>query len=832
MMLEIFKYIDRIFAMIRPRKLLYLAIDGVAPRAKMNQQRSRRFRAAQEARLKREKEAEIRQEMRDKGVEDVESSDDDSSNFDSNCITPGTPFMDLVARSLRYYIAHKINTEAAWQHINVILSDASVPGEGEHKIMDYIRKQRLEPSHDPNLEHVIYGLDADLIMLSMATHEARFHVLREDVFADEKERSTACFKCGRQGHMADRCTEETKVEQDVGSSAPITEKPFIFLRVNVLREYLEAELKPQKPVGFEFNLERALDDWIFLCFFVGNDFLPHLPSLELREGAIDILIKIYKDIQPNLQGYICDGGKVNLARVQAIMQELSKIEPKIFEKRKLKEERRIENINRRKAQDAKAALAAVATNHAIDSSKRPKVDLSAGIEIFAPQEEVPSNKDILEQQRLQRQRNIEAARALKMGLNNESTSSVDSASTATTIASLSLSGATSDPEAPEDLIKLWEPGARERYYVSKFNILPEEVDSFAKTVAKAYVEGFCWVLAYYYRGCASWKWFYPYHYAPFAADMLEISDLHIEFDLGEPFRPYDQLMAVFPAASREHIPPAFHHLMTSHSSEIIDFYPEEFVIDMNGKRAAWQGVALLPFIDEARLLAALEKSYPHLTEEEIKRNSLGSDMLYTAKGTELGSWLAAELNEVDSKLIPNNFVPGGIVSHPAQGVKLNGMVVSHLSELPDFKNAVMISVSLTLNSHCANEYNFDLLDGATLPERKLTEEDVYLTRSGANLRNFPNILNYGEYSGGGQRSGHHSMHRENRTQLQRSDGLSHGESQKRSYNQMSKAAPSAPVDNRFAEYAPANIPGPYDFPVQDYPRETRRPTYSSRYNRR
>ena len=107
---EIFKYIDRIFSMIRPRRLLYLAIDGVAPRAKMNQQRSRRFRAAQKP-VKAGTKGGIATWNDWKGDECPE---EDVLKLPlisiSNCITPGTPFMDLVAKSLRYYINDRINT--------------------------------------------------------------------------------------------------------------------------------------------------------------------------------------------------------------------------------------------------------------------------------------------------------------------------------------------------------------------------------------------------------------------------------------------------------------------------------------------------------------------------------------------------------------------------------------------------------------------------------------------------------------------------------------------------------------------------------------------------
>ena len=169
MYLSIFQYLERVFAAVRPRKLLYMAVDGVAPRAKMNQQRARRFKSAQEAQEKEEEEARLRAEWAADGRPVPPPKD--GRPFDSNVITPGTPFMDRLAVFLRVYIHKKMSTDPGWRGITVILSDGSVPGEGEHKIMEYIRRQRTEPGYDPQTSHVIHGLDADLIMLALATHE-------------------------------------------------------------------------------------------------------------------------------------------------------------------------------------------------------------------------------------------------------------------------------------------------------------------------------------------------------------------------------------------------------------------------------------------------------------------------------------------------------------------------------------------------------------------------------------------------------------------------------------------------------------------------------------
>lgn len=277
--------------------------DGVAPRAKMNQQRARRFCAAREVQESKKARERLREEFRAQGKPVPEIKGDP---WDSNVITPGTEFLARLSRCLKFYIQVRLHTHPGWKGLKVIFSDAQVPGEGEHKIMDFIRQQRAQPDYDPDTVHVLYGMDADLIMLALATHEPHFHIFRESV---DLEGSQACFICGQQGHMAFQCKGQLPVDAVTGEVIrtggslqkdlefnPYDVK-FEFLSIDVLREYLQNDLwmeLPDTDGEIVWDLERAIDDWVFLCFFVGNDFLPELPVLSIREGAIDLLVEFWK----------------------------------------------------------------------------------------------------------------------------------------------------------------------------------------------------------------------------------------------------------------------------------------------------------------------------------------------------------------------------------------------------------------------------------------------------------------------------------------------------------------------------------------------------------
>jgi 5'-3' exonuclease len=192
-----------------------------------------------------------------------------------------------------------------------------VPGEGEHKIMQYIRELRDESNYDPNTSHCMYGQDADLIMLGLVSHEPHFTLLREVIdFSQNRNRG---IRPGKPLNVTKTVVKRTNTAD------------FQLLHISVLREYLQIELcQDFYKARMAVNLERVIDDFVFMTFLVGNDFLPHLPSLDISEGAFDRLFQIYKSQffhihksqgRPITEAYLTLNGRVpNLERLEAFFQ--------------------------------------------------------------------------------------------------------------------------------------------------------------------------------------------------------------------------------------------------------------------------------------------------------------------------------------------------------------------------------------------------------------------------------------------------------------------------------------------------------------------------------
>lgn len=108
--------------------------------------------------------------------------------------------------------------------------------------------------------------------------------------------------------------------------------------------------------------------------------------------------------------------------------------------------------------------------------------------------------------------------------------------------------------------------------------------------------------------------------------------------MGEPFRPYEQLLAVLPPASSQLLPKPLQQLMLDKSSPIIDFYPETFSLDLNGKKNDWEAIVVIDFIDQKRLLETV-KTIPNtvFSPQELTRNEFGHSLSYqfnTSNSTE------------------------------------------------------------------------------------------------------------------------------------------------------------------------------------------------------
>ena len=260
------EYIDQLICFTRPKKSVILCIDGVAPVSKQFQQRQRRYKSSLDNEL---------------------NVDVNPFAFDSNCITPGTQFMDELSIYLEDFIKDKMKRKA-WRNIKVVFSNEKRPGEGEHKLVEYVRE-----FGDKNDHYMIHGMDADLIMLALASQCENFHVLRENPYRQRQE--------------------------------------FFYLDMKSIRNSLVHSLLHEPSMTPD---QFFINDFIVMLFMSGNDFLPHLPTIDILEGSIEMFFDAYRTVVQIYGNIVTQYHTINTEPLIVLIETLASYQHSVFEERR------------------------------------------------------------------------------------------------------------------------------------------------------------------------------------------------------------------------------------------------------------------------------------------------------------------------------------------------------------------------------------------------------------------------------------------------------------------------------------------------------------------
>lgn len=213
--------IENVISSVQPSKEVVLCIDGVAPMSKQNQQRQRRYK----------------------------SSTQRPDSFDPNSITPGTLLMDHLSKYIDFWLRDKVSNDMYYSSLKFTFSNEKVRGEGEHKLLEYVRV-------NPDMSYCMHGMDADLIMLGLVSNAKKFYIFRES-----------------------HTNHSDTFWIDISSFEKVLQQYLLWFSLE-----------------HDYDKDNAVLDFVFICFTVGNDFLPNLPTAEILDGGIEQLFITYRSI--------------------------------------------------------------------------------------------------------------------------------------------------------------------------------------------------------------------------------------------------------------------------------------------------------------------------------------------------------------------------------------------------------------------------------------------------------------------------------------------------------------------------------------------------------
>lgn len=278
--------LHNLIRIVNPQKKLFIAIDGVAPMAKITQQRKRRYKAYDEQIQKDSIRRKFNMPLKKK--------------WSNASITPATVFMEKLHLQLLDFLntlKMEMNT-----HLEIIYSSYHTAGEGEHKIFEYIKKNNT----NTQVFSVVYGLDADLIFLAMASQRKNIYLIRESVELGGFQ-SISPYTYVSIDNLIERFNE--------------------LIDMQIVQECHELGIPTLKTKNY-------INDIIFICYLLGNDFIPHIPSIDIKHSGMEMLLAAYVNTYIKHQKLLVElqDIAINMLFFDDLLAQLAIYEKEYFEK--------------------------------------------------------------------------------------------------------------------------------------------------------------------------------------------------------------------------------------------------------------------------------------------------------------------------------------------------------------------------------------------------------------------------------------------------------------------------------------------------------------------
>jgi 5'-3' exonuclease len=539
--------INEYLAMFRPSDKVFIAFDGVAPVAKLNQQRERRYKSwftsVVEQTITRKNA--LLDPTAVTAVAAVTAGAGAHKAWNTSSITPGTRFMTKLNTQMRDYCAEKARVIGA--SVEYIYSGSDAPGEGEHKIFEYIRDN---PGFHKNTTTLIYGLDADLIMLCLNHLHVSDQIYLYRDTPDFIQSLDSTLSSSEQYYLdipSFACSLEAVMRESTGAAAATAgagaRGAYISdAKTEARAAAAAAAVAATAATGAATKAPRitpeviaAIDDYIVMAFMLGNDFMPHFPSLNLRTNGMTVLLQTYANMFRESNEYLVTRATADRRptivwkTMRAFIALLAETEHNRF----MNEHKTRDRQGKQRFGGGGARMAVGGLGHSAEASTaQPTVAV-----------------DIRELTK------IACDRVVQMVGNLECCHSLNE-----------FMGIPIQERAVERYIDPFRENWEYRYYDALL-----DVDIYAKERGRGvdrlqmicvnYIEGLEWTMRYYSTGCVDWRWTYKYSYAPLLVDLMRYIP-HMDTALfpegtpvKNPVRDLVQLCYVLPMSGHGLLPP-------------------------------------------------------------------------------------------------------------------------------------------------------------------------------------------------------------------------------------------------------------------------------------